>query len=144
MTKKSIKPSSQPDVHTLKEEVIIRTIKIIDIAFITFLYGISALIVAAIVDKYIYKKISLQNIDDKDKSVKILLFELLICLAINGIIAYFLRNILQMVPFPLDGIYGFSHMRVTEVKSGAIITFILLFFSKSLRARMTILQGKLT
>ena len=144
MTKKSIKPSSQPDVHTLKEEVVIRTIKIIDIAFITFLYGISALIVAAIVDKYIYKKISLQNIDDKDKSVKILLFELLICLAINGIIAYFLRNILQMVPFPLDGIYGFSHMRVTEVKSGAIITFILLFFSKSLRARMTILQGKLT
>jgi hypothetical protein len=49
-----------------------------------------------------------------------------------------------MVPFPLDGIYGFSHMKVTEVKSGDIITLVLLFFSKSLRNRMTILQTKLT
>ncbi len=131
--------------HTLNEEIVIRGIKIIDIAFITFLYGIVALIFAGLLDKYIYKYISLQpGVEDKDKTKTILVIETLICLAITGIVAYILRNLLQLVPFPLDGIYGFSHQRVPELKSGNIISVILIFFAYTFRNKMMILQSKIS
>ncbi len=139
MSKKSIEP-----VHTLKEEVVIRGIKLIDIAFVTFLYGISALIVAGLLDKYVFTKITLQpGVEDKDKNKYVLVLETLICLAITGIVAYLLRNLLQLVPFPLEGVYGFSHMRVPEVKSGNIISVILIFFAYTFRNKMVILQSKI-
>ena len=127
----------------LKRELLIRLIKIIDIAFITFLYGIAGMIFAIILDKYVFKYISFQKKDDKDKKKWILFFEILICLTINGILAYLLRNTLQMVPFPFNGIYGFSHLRVNEVKSGAIIVTILMYFSKTLRSKISILQSEI-
>ena len=139
MVKSSIEP-----IHTFKEEVIIRGIKILDIGFITFLYGISALIVAGLLDRYVFKYITLQpDLEDKDKSKYILILETLICLAITGIVAYLLRNLLQLVPFPLEGVYGFSHMKVPEVKSGNIISVILVFFAFTFRNKMVVLQSKI-
>ncbi len=132
-------------IHTLKEEVIIRGIKILDIAFITFLYGIVALIFAGLLDEYVYKHISFQpGVEDKDKTKLVLVLETLVCLAITGVVAYMLRNILQLVPFPLNGVYGFDHQRVPELRSGNIISVILIFFAYTFRNKMIILQSKIS
>jgi hypothetical protein len=128
---------------TIKKEIITRLIKIIDIAFITFLYGIAGMFFAIVLDKYIFKYISFQKKDDIDKNKWILFFEILVCLTINGIVAYLLRNTLQMIPFPFNGIYEFSHLRVNEVKSGSIIVTILMYFSKILREKISILRNKM-
>ena len=58
-------------------------------------------------------------------------------------VAYLLRNLLQLVPFPLEGVYGFPHMKVPEVKSGNIISVILVFFAFTFRNKMVILQSKI-
>ena len=138
-----VKPTIE-HINTFKEEVIIRGIKLIDIGFITFLYGISALIVAGLLDRYVFKYITLQpGLEDKDKDKYVLVLETLICLAITGMVAYLLRNLLQLVPFPLEGVYGFSHMKVPEVKSGNIISVILVFFAFTFRNKMVILQSKI-
>ena len=130
---------------TTEKEVVIRSIKILDIAYITFIYGLIALFTATLLDKYIYKYISFQKVDKEEKkNFYILLFEIFICLTINAIVFYFLRNLLQFIPFPLEGVYGFTHMRVNEVKSGAIISVVLIWFSKVLRSKMVALQSKLT
>jgi hypothetical protein len=143
LSNKKIK-SLLPEVeNALIKEIIIRIIKISDIFFITFLYGIFGMMAALTLDKYVFKYISFQEKENKYKTFLVLFSEILLSLTIIGIVAYFLRNILQMVPFPLDGIYGFSHLRVNEVRSGAIIGTILMYFSKTLRAKIAEMQNKL-
>ena len=45
------------------------------------------------------------------------------------ICAYIARNIIQLIPFPLEGVYGFEHLKVKEVSSGALLTmFATIFF----------------
>ena len=133
-----------PKKQTLKEDIIIRSIKIVDIAFITCLYVIPTLYVAKTFDHYVYPNITpYKHIPENDKTQAQLIAELLIYLSINGVLAYVLRNILQLIPFPLEGVYGFEHMRVKEVSSGQLIGFILIWFSKVIRDKMILLQSKL-
>ncbi len=141
MSKKMLVQKKQP----LKEDIILRSIKVFDIAFITFLYGITALIGVTYLDKYIYVNVNLDKTttDDK-KSNKLIFIEILIFLAINGICAYFVRNLIQMIPFPFEGVYGFSHMKVNEVKTGAIIVVILTTFSVRLQNKITVFRNNLS
>jgi hypothetical protein len=128
-----------------EKEIVIRSIKILDITYITFVYGLITLFIVTLLDKYVYKYISFQKVNkEKDKNFYLLLLEILICLTINSIIFYFLRNLLEFIPFPLQGVYGFNHFRVKEVESGMIISFILIWFSKILREKLIALQSKIS
>lgn len=130
--------------QTLKEDLIVRSIKILDIGYINFLYAIPALFVAVILDKHVYKHINIgkEIKKDEDKTVTPLLIETILCLGISGIIAYILRNLLQLIPFPLENVYGFQHMRVSEVKGGGVISMFLLWFSPTLLDKVDKLKKK--
>ena len=128
---------------TFKKEVIIRSIKILDIAYITFIYGFFSLIIITFLDKYIFPRISLENVKDEEKNKYTIFIELLLSLTLYGIVAYILKNILQLIPFPLEGVYGFQHLKVMEVKSGAMISMFLLWFSKVIRNKITIFHSKI-
>ena len=130
---------------TTEKEGAIRLIKIVDIIFITVIYSIASLLTAMILDRYIYKYISLKkNVKDEDKETYIIFSEIVICLVINSISAYFIRNILQLIPFPLSGFYGFKHLNVYEVSRAPIVDVALILFSKILTDKITVLQSKLT
>ena len=138
--------STKQVVQTQKliDNIILRSIKLIDIFYITFIYGIPSIIVVAFLDKYIYNNINFdKSIPDDKKSSKLIFIELLICLSINGVCAYILRNILQLIPFPLNGFYGFNHMSVVEVKNGAMIAMIMLWFSTGIHSKVTAFQHNL-
>lgn len=127
----------------MKENLILRGIKIIDISYITCIYTVPTLYVASLLDKYIYTHINLDSrIPDEEKSIRYLLTEVILCLCINGIVSYILRNILQLIPFPLNGVYGFKHIKVREVASGSIINMVLMWFSSTIRNKLLILQKK--
>jgi hypothetical protein len=131
--------------QTLKEDLIIRSIKILDFAFIIPIYTLGALFGAIILDKYIYKYIKIVNNDNIENESDIQLFgNIVIILFINVVTAYVLRNLLQKIPFPLENAYGFKHMKVTEVKSGSIIMMILLIFSYEIRVNIQELQRRFT
>jgi hypothetical protein len=141
MSKKMLVQNQQ----TLKTDIILRSIKILDIAFITFLYGLTALIMVVYLDKYVYVHVNF-NTDtlDENKSNLMIFFEILIFLAINGICAYFVRNLIQMIPFPFEGVYGFRHEKVNEVKTGAIIVVILTSFSVRLQNKIILFRNNLS
>jgi hypothetical protein len=135
--------SPAPVKQTLKEDIVVRLIKMFDMGYTNVLFGIPALFVATFLNDRVYAKIQIGDIkNDEDKTLPAILTEVLICLTISGIVAYILRNLLQMIPFPLEGIYGFQHMRVGEVKSGMIISMFLLFMSSNLVNKIKILQPK--
>jgi hypothetical protein len=132
-----------PPPQTLKEDVVVRGIKLFDIGYTNVMFGIPALFMATFLDKHVYSKINIGHAKtDQDKNTLTLLVETMLCLTISGITAYIMRNLLQKIPFPFENVYGFQHMRVMEVRSGAVIAMILLWFSPALLSKIKYLQLK--
>jgi hypothetical protein len=119
--------------QSLKEDLIIRSIKIIDIVFITVLYFIFAISFS----KWLDMKIGPFNKKDNDnKSIPRLLFEIIIHLSVIAISAYIIRNIVGYIPFPLNGLYGFEHSKVKELSGGVVSGFLLYFYQYNLRSKI--------
>ncbi len=135
-------PKKKMDI--LKKELVIRSIKITNMVYATFIFGVVALVLVILLDKYVYPKITFdKSKEDKDKSQAVLGAEVLFFISLNGILGYILRNVLQyIIPFPFNKVCGFDPMRVMEIRSGALIGMILLFFSKTIRTKMYLLQSK--
>ena len=130
--------------QTLKEDLIIRGIKLLDIGYITTIYVLGGVYVASFLDNYVYPHINFnKNIPDEKKKTEQILIELIICLIIMAISSYILRNILQKIPFPLDKKFGFEHMKVKEVQTGNILFIVLLLFSKSIKTKIYLLQSRI-
>ncbi len=120
----------------LSTDIKLRTIKIIDICYLTVIYFLIGIFIAKLIDKIIGKF-------DKDKEEKKhitrILTETILFISFIGITLYVLRNIVEKIPFPLDGLYGFNHMRVKEINGGIVFVFSLLFFQKYLRDKLNYL-----
>jgi hypothetical protein len=119
----------------LKKELIIRSIKIFDIGYITSIYLILGIILAKSVDNYFGK---FDEEEENKKPVWRIILEVILFSWIIGIVIYIIRNIVPMIPFPLNGIQGYDHLKLKELTSGFIfsITFIYYqnYYQKKIRS----------
>ena len=98
-----------------KKEIIIRSIKMLDIGCLTIIY----FIIGYFTSFYIHKMYN--DFYSNAHNNKIIIFlELCSQLFIFGILAYIIRNLVQLIPFPLNGIYGYEHNKLREFTSGGI------------------------
>jgi len=119
-------------------------IKIIAIAFITVVYSFGGLILVTATDRYIIHNFYDRTDEELEKkSTSQHLGETTAILALFGIFAYIGRNILQQIPFPLDGLYGFKYMDMKEVTTGSLILWILLNYSPILSNKIKIIRKRL-
>jgi hypothetical protein len=135
------------EIHkqTLKEDIIVRLIKMLNMGYANVIFIIPTIFVATMLDKKVYSKIHFSKLEkDEEKEIIPLLGEILIILTINGIVAYILRNILQKLPFPFEGVYGFDHMKIMEVRSGAAILVVLMYFATTIVNKIKTLQQKIS
>jgi len=120
-------------------------IKIIAIAFVTIIYSLGGLLIVICADKYLLNSFYDKTKKDLEKkSTSQHIGELTIILAIYGILAYFGRNILQLIPFPLENVDGFKYMNVKEVTSGSLILWILINYSQILTNKITIIRSRIS
>lgn len=42
--------------------------------------------------------------------------------------AYMIRNLVEIIPFPLDGVGGFEHKRIRELDGGVMLAFAIIEF----------------
>jgi len=106
-------------------DISIRSIKLLDIGYITILYFIIGIAMVKVCDMYFGKY------DEEREKKKSSLRRGLECIAIMwlfGIVIYLVRNITELIPSPFNGIAGFDHMRVKELKDATIFTFVFLHF----------------
>jgi hypothetical protein len=127
--------------QTLKEDLIIRGIKIIDIGFITILYFTLGFLVSIWFNRMYEKYVDLVN---DYKSNMRLTIELLIHIWLLGVTVYIARNLVEKIPSPLDNLHGFSHKRVKELHSATVFTLVFFFSQTYMREKMGYLYKRLT
>lgn len=123
-----------------KSELGFRLTKIADIGYITILYAISALVLAKAFD-ILSKKIDTEPNEQKS-SIK-LFIEIIIYLWTAGIVIYGVRNLMELVPSPLEGVFGLEHLRVKELANAGVFVFIFFYFEESLKKKLTVLYNRL-
>jgi hypothetical protein len=124
------------DNMKIYQDIVVRTIKIIDIAYVAVLYFFLGIFGATYLDRLFYLMFG----HTKKKNNYIVMLEILTQIIITGIITYFGRNIVPLIPFPLNGIYGFDHHLVKEVNSGSVFGSVLIMFQKTLSEKVNYLR----
>jgi hypothetical protein len=127
-------PSFIAPGHTLSDELIIRSIKLLDIGYISAVYFVMAFIVSKYLDR-LYGKFDPKEADKK--SIYRIYLEIIGQFAILGILTYFARNIVEQIPFPLNGIRGYNHLRLKELASASLFAVILVLYQNNLHAKLS-------
>ncbi len=129
---------------SLIENPNITFIKIIAIAFVTVVYSFGGILLNSVADKYLINNFYDKTEEELEKkSTTRHLTETTAILALFGILSYIGRNVLQEIPFPLEGVYGFKYMNLKEVASGSLILWILISYSPILSSKINIIRKRL-
>ncbi len=108
-------------------------VKLFDIGLTTSYFFIIGIFAAALFDR-VYGKF--RKDDYKDISNLRLLVDIIIHLSFIGVVAYVLRNLVQLIPFPFDGFAGFQHARLKELEGGYVLAIVLFLFQQNLQEKI--------
>lgn len=123
-----------------KKEIAIRTIKLIDIGFITSIYLVLGIVLAKLCDIY------LGDFDENAENKKprwICISELILYFWFLGIIIYIIRNIVPLIPFPMNGIYGFKHEKVKELSGDTTFAVAFVYFQNYYQKKLQNILSRL-
>ena len=121
---------------TLKEELILRGVKMTDMVYTFCIYASFALVASVFSDNIF--KITPEELE-KMSSVKLYMY-LLIQFSFMAILFYIVRNVVELIPSPFNNVAKYDHFRLNELKNGAIFSAVYLFNTNSIRNTMTILM----
>ena len=107
------------------DEILFRSVKMLDIGYVTVLYFIIAYVLGYYLDILF---LNIYGNDYENKSKIYLTLEVLLQISMVGIFAYIGRNIIQLIPSPLNGIGGFDHKQLKELSSSAFLLVFIFFF----------------
>jgi hypothetical protein len=117
----------------ITHEIIIRGIKLVDLGFITVLYFFAGLINGRVIDNILGPF----NIEEENKKTTTrIVFEAIGLLWLNAIIIYITRNLMPLIPFPLEGVNGYKHGRVKELISATTFIYAFLYFQEHFQSKM--------
>jgi len=120
--------------NTLKFEVTIRFIKMLDIGYITVIYFIMAVLIGKIFN-YVFGYYNPET--DTKKSTFMIGIELCALIWLMGVSTYIVRNIVsELIPSPFENFHDFHHRRVKELGSASVYTLILYQSISSFRGKL--------
>ena len=117
-----------------------RGIKILNIGWASFAYLIIAIVTVYAID-YLF------NYSDKtkeeDHSTPRLILEITFHVWMIGLATYLVRNLFPLIPWPLDGVYGYQHTKVAEVTSATLFASFLVYFNPRIQRQQSELRKRL-
>ena len=85
-----------------------------------------------------------EKIKDDEKSIILIIIEIIINFALIGISFFLVRKIVKnYIPFPFEGVFGFQKDRLKEIQGGIIIAAIYMSFQTKLVSKLNYLKQKL-
>lgn len=124
---------------TLKDELIIRSIKIFDIAYVVSIYLTIGFVLSRAIDNWLgpFKVDQAQK-----KSTVTLWLEILLQFSMIGILTYVIRNLVEWIPFPFDGVGGYKHLQLNELKNAAMFGVIFIMFQNYLKDKLMYVSSR--
>jgi len=127
------KPAVPVKKMPVLQDILIRTNKMIDIGYITTIYFILGAIVANMITKF---QTEFNNKEEDKRTVIKSSLSLILLIWINGVLIYFARNLVELIPYPFDSFFGFHHSKVKELGAATAFTFVLLYYQPNLNKMM--------
>lgn len=114
------------------------TAKMLGISYVTVLYFFLGLGIAKAFDKLYgeFDKSRYEN-DGAKESLVWLAADILFHIVLLAMVFYLMRNVVERIPFPLEGLGGYQHHRLKELEGGPILEFVGLFFQRNLKKKTT-------
>ena len=116
------------------------TLKMFDILLLTVYYFLLAFYMATGMD-YLLGKYDSAN-DDKKPTWR-LMMEAIAYTFFLMVAFYLARNLIERIPFPFDGLWGFQHSRVKERGGDVVFIFLLFFYQDYYNKKLTYLAKRL-
>ena len=121
----------------------ITSIKLFAIVYVSIIYAFGGIVLTIPADRYLLSSFYDRTDEDLNKKSTVRhILETTTILGVFGLIAYLGRNMLQLIPFPFDGVEGFKYMQVKEVASGSLLLWILINVSPVLTNKVKVLRQR--
>ncbi len=111
-----------------------------DILLLTAYYFVLAFFAATAIDTFLGKY---EDAADEQKSTLRLFSEAITHTFLLLVIFYLARNLVDLIPFPFDGVRGFQHSRVKERGGDVVFVFILFFYQDYYTKKLQTLYNRL-
>jgi hypothetical protein len=105
------------------------TAKLVDIGFVTVYYFAAAFVLSSLLNWWMGP---FDEETQKQKSIVLLLGEVILQFFVLGVLTFIMRNIVERVPFPFEGLGGFRHSRLKEVDDAGVFIIVFLFYQEHL------------
>jgi hypothetical protein len=110
-----------------------RLVKVMDMGYVTCIYVILAIFLSTVIDEALGKFDKEEA--DKDGAL-ISVLKTIAHLWFAGVVIYLVRNVVELIPSPFQGIAGYDHFRLKELTTAAVFVFVFLLHQKNLRGRL--------
>ena len=112
-------------MRTFKREALFRLIKLADIGYIVIIYFVIGILLTKLSNQFIVFDDPKNN---KKKSTLRLSFDIIGIIWMIIVIYYILRNIVELIPSPFHGLYGYDHYRLKELNGVAVLGVTYIYF----------------
>ncbi len=130
-----------------RDEVQMRSIKMIDIGYIAVLYFFFAIICSALFDRLLGEW---KEETEKTKSLTRIGLELVGIIWMYGVTIYIVRNVVEKIPSPLSHVplsnskLKFDHRKLKELSSATVFTLVLLGTSRHFKKKLDYFYDRFT
>lgn len=139
-TESKKKPKPPPDAFNFVDELVRRSIKIFDIGYSTAVYFISAL-GCILVLQWIMGDLPLERV--RAMPTHRIVGRIISRMWLAAVLAYIVRNIFHLIPFPLNGVRGYNHLKTKEVINSAIFFAGMVTFDTNLQKEVGVLRERI-
>jgi hypothetical protein len=104
-------------------------IRLIAVAYVALLSFVFSFLFSHWLDKITPKL-------DTSKKKWVTFMEVALQFSLIGALMYITRGVIKKIPFPLEGVSGYIHSQLGELRSLPLIVFIFMFFQKNTQDKM--------
>jgi hypothetical protein len=118
-----------------------RAVKALDISYLTVLSFVFGVTISLSLDKA-FGTFDPEKADKKN--IALLMLEIVGHVCLLGVIIYIMRNVLEKIPSPLEGVQGLQHKKLKELGTASVFIFFLMFYQKHLIAKMDYVYNRIS
>ena len=117
----------------LPNDLSFRLVKIYDIGYITILYFLTAFL-SSLILCFLFSLYT--KLVGRSKNISIIILELVVLMWIVGALTYVIKNIVELIPSPFEGMQGLVHKKVKELGAAGVYGVILINLSYVITERL--------